>query len=404
MAQPQANGQADAMKANLAARNLIVRNAVKRTQRIYSGTVDPATNPVLNIEPQNAGLILGFVINVRSNIAVGGTGSALTLTPFGASNLLSQVQFDDLSNNTRIKTPGWHLGLIDAARSGIPYLGVQTLDAYPVDFDNHDGTLAQAADTIGQGANSDVAFTYYVPIAYSEDDLRGAIWASVVSATMNLQLSLNQVATAVQARTQSGGSDAIYVTAASGTPPAEITLGNFSIDIYQVYYDQLPEINVNGRMQPLLPLDDLSTFYDIKQTSYTGLSANQAFPIPYSNYRDYLATYVVYRNRAAAKGAQGFVDLGDVTEWLLNTANFTEVWRVQDRIARAWGRQAVEADFPLGSYYFPSRQKTISTKTFGNMNLNITAADVQTGAACLVAYESFGRLRQIAQAAGIGGS
>lgn len=403
-----ANGQpsqVDKMKQNIAARNLIVRNAVKRTARIGSFNVDPATSPFLNIEPRNAGLLLGFIVNVRANVAVAVGGTPLTATPFGAANLLSEVNFEDLSNNTRIETTGWHLSMIDAARSGMPYLGVQNLVNYPIGYNNHDPSLGEAAVSIAANADSDVAFTYYVPIAYSEEDLRGAIWASVISAKMNLRLTLNQLATAVQARTQAGGSDAIYVTADAVTAPSGVTFGsNWDIDVYQVYYDQLPEVKVDGRSQPILPLDDLSTFYDLKQTSWTGLSVGQEFPVPYSNYRDFLATYVIYRNRAAARGAQNFVNLGDVNDWLLNTANFTEIWRVQDRIARAWGRQAIETDFPLGAYYFATRNKAISTKTFGNVNLNVRPNDVQSDSALLVAYESFGRLRTIGQAASIGGS
>lgn len=391
----QQGQQMDARQANLMARNMIVGGAVKRTQQIYSATIDASSEPVINIPPRNVGLLLGFIVQVETNVAVAATtGTPLTLTPFGPANLLSRVNFTDLNNNTRINTTGWHLHAVNSARAGTPYLAARTNSSYPIAYGNYYTGLVEGASTIAAGANSDVGMTYYVPCAYSEQDLRGSIYANVVNATMQLQLTLN--ANAVQARTVAAGSDAAYTTAASGTPPADVTTGNFTVRVYQVYYDQLPK----GQNGVVLPLMDLSTVYELKNTTLQGMVQNQDFPIPYSNFRDFLSTFVVYRNRNAVDDG-GFSREADVSSWSLETANYTNLFEVNPDIAGSWGRQAVGDDFARGMYYINTRGKPIATQQYGNMNLVLDPADVQTGAAALIGYEAFALQNMIGQAQGL---
>lgn len=381
-----------ARQANMLARQLVTGSAVKRTQQIYSRTVNAANENVLQIQPRYAGLLLGFYVTVQANIAVGAMGTPLTKTPFGPLNLVNQFRFDDLNNNTRIQTTGWHVGLLNSMRAGAPYLACRTNTAYPVDFGRSFATLFNAPDSIAAGANADIAATYFIPISYSQQDLRGAIYLGVVNATAQLQITLNNSPTS--ARTQAGGSNSVYVTADSVTAPASVTLGNVTVEVWQCYYDMLPQ-SQNGLV---LPVMDLATIYDIKNTSFTGITANQDFPMPYSNFRDFLGTYVVYRNRAAATGAVAFANEADINRFKLESANYTNIWEVEPRIAGAWARQTVEDDLPLGVYYFPSREKPVSTVQQGNFQLVLNAADVQANAALLVGYESFALTNQIANA------
>lgn len=387
MAQPQAAPRMTPQQANLAARGLIVGGAVKRTQQIFSKTFSAASENVLQIQPRNVGLILGFIVNVKTNVAVAGGGSPLTLTPFGPANLVKNFSFFDLNNNTRINTTGWHTHLVNSARGNAPYLAPRTNTSYPIDYGNKYPSLVSAAATIAAGANSDVTMTYFVPLAYSDQDLRGAVYANVVNATMNLQITVNNGA--ISARTVAGSSDNVYNTADAVTAPANVTLGNFTVEVYQVYYDQLPE----GQNGVVLPLLDLSTVYELKQTSITGITANQDFPLPYSNFRDFLSTFAVYRNRAMT-----FALESDISYWALESANYTNVFKVAPKYAAAWGRQTVEDDFPLGVYYVPTRSKPISTVQYGNMNLILNATDVQAGATVLLGYEAFALVNIIGQA------
>jgi hypothetical protein len=391
----QAANQMSPGQANILARNMITSRALKRTQTIYKRTVDPSTENVLQIQPRNTGLILGFQINVRYNVDVAAaTGTALTLTPYGPSNSLRQITFFDLNNNTRIQTTGRHMGVLNSARAQRPYNGVDSFDAYPVNYGNHDSNIATAAATIAQGADADVAFSYYIPLAYSEKDLRGAIYANVVSATMTLQLTLNS--NPVVARTLAGWTDGVYATANDSTPPADVTVGNWEIEVVQVYYDQLPA----GQKGVILPVLDLQTIYDIKNTAVTGMTANQDYPIGYSNFRDFLSTFFTYRNRV---NADGTMNLGDLNSLALQSANYTDVFKVNEWLADSWNRNTFGLDLPLGSWMVDTRGRPISTLQFGNMEAVFNLSNVQAGASIDVGYEAFALTNTIGQAASLAG-
>lgn len=385
--------QMNAQQANMVARQMVVNNAVKRTQQIYTKTVSVANEPVLEVPVRNVGLILGFVVTVQNNIAVAAaTGTPLTLTPFGPANMVSEFRFDDFNNNTRIQTRGWHVASVNSARAGSPYLAARSNLSYPQDYGNKFPSLMQAAATIGQDANSNVAMTYFIPCAYSEHDLRGAVYANVTNATAQLRIALNQAM--AQARTPGGTVDAVYATANDSTPPADVTIGNVTVNVYQIYYDQLPA-GPNGLVLPLL---DLSVAYELKNTAIPGIVANQDFPLPYSNYRDYLSTFVLYRNRASVAGGAGWATEADLNYLALESANYTNIYKVPPRLAAAWGRQTVGDDFPLGLYYLPTRARPVSTNQYGNMSVIINAANVQSGAVVLVAYEDFAVQNVVGQA------
>lgn len=386
----QTNGLTPA-QANIMARGLVAQNAVKRTQQIWSGTIDPATQPVLNIPPRNVGLLLGFIVTVETNVAVAGTtGTALTRTNFGPANLLKKVSFDDLLNNTRINVSGRYLSLLNSARGGSPYLAARTNDSYPMDYGNHFPSLYQAGATVGQAANSDVSATYFVPLAYNDKDLRGSIWLNVVNATANLQLTLNDAA--VSARTVGASSDAVYVTADASTPPADVTVDPFTVTVYQVYYDQIPM----GQNGAILPMHDLATIYELKETAFNAPVANQDFPLPFSNFRDFLSTFVLFRNNVA--NSNTFATEADVNYLALESANYTNIFKVEPRIAGAWGRQTIQDDFPLGCYYIPTRTKPISTVQYGNMQVILNAATVNANASVIVGWEAFALTNIIGQA------
>lgn len=389
-----AQTQRSPAELNILARGAITGRAIKRTQSIYRRTIDPSTEPVIQVEPRNTGFILGFYVNITGNVAVAGGGTPLTRSPFGAANILKNVTFFDLNNNTRHNTSGRHLHLINSMRAARPYGGVDTFTAYPVGYGDYNNTIAEAAATIAAGANSDVAMTYFVPIAYSEKDLRGGIFAGVVNATMTLQLTLN--AAAVAARTLTGWSDAVYATADAVTAPAGVTLSNLTVEVMQVYYDQLPASNG----QVILPLLDMAVNYELKETNVAGITANTDYSIPYSNFRDFASTIVLYRNRV---NANGFINPGDVNTWALRSANFTDIFEVRERYADLWNRQIYGLDLPLGTYAFQTREKPISTVQFGNMELVLDAADAQTGANCVLGYEAFSLTNTIGNAQSLAG-
>jgi hypothetical protein len=387
----QAPTTAQIKAANMANRQAIVQSALRRQQEIYNFSFDPAAQTVLNIQPRYAGLILGFFVEVTATLTLG-TNNGI-LTQFGPANFIQQVRFDDLSNNTRIQTTGWHLNSVNSAKSRSPYLAASTNTNYPVGYGNtFTANIAVAPATLTT-AGTIAKMMFWVPLAYSEVDLRGAMWANVVNATANLQLTMATSAQAFVALTADPTS-AVYQYDATG---ATGLITNYKVVVHQVYYDQLPT-DKNG--QQLLPVVDLSTLYMLTNTTVQGLVANNDFPIPYANFRSFLSTVVIYDNQTGgAYPAAGT----DIAYWALQTANFTNIFKYPGWFPGVYARLAIDDDFPKGAYYFDSRAKPINTIQFGNQQLIINPSLVNANANCKVGWEMFAITNTLVGAASLAG-
>lgn len=370
---------------NIAARGIVVNNAQKITQLLASQTVTPAATPIVNFTPRNVGLILGFFIYCTGNMAAAsGTG---TRTQMGAMNFLTQIQFTDLQNYTRHQTSGWHLGIINAVKSRGPFGGCATLTTFPANFGNN-FTVQSCATTVT--TSSAVKYLYYLPIAYSDTDLRGTIYAAIVSAQMNLALTLNPTPVVTGA---TDGTLAVFSGATTVTTGGWVS--TVTIDVYQVYYDQIPRDKQNN---PIIPGMDLATVYELKNTTLTGLVPASDFQIPYSNYRDYLSTTVIYDNAGVLSAGT------DINYWALQAANYANLWNVKPYIAAIWANAELDDDMPLGTYYFSSRAKPISTSQYGNMNLVINPITVGANSALYIGFEDMAIQNQLLGAAGLANS
>lgn len=379
--------------ANLANRQAIVTNALKKQQQIFSQTFAPTAQTVLNIQPRYAGLILGFYVDVRATCTVG-TNNYLR-TQFGGANLIQQCRFDDLSNNTRIQTTGWHLNAINSAKGGYPYMSCRTINTdYPVGYGEvFTADIATAPATMTT-AGATIAMLFWVPLAYSEVDLRGAMWANVVNATANLQL---QMATSAQffVGHTADPTMAGYQADATGATGA---ITSYTVTVHQVYYDQLPVDNA-GRQ--LLPVIDLSTLYMLNNTTVSGMVSGNDYPIPYANFRSFLSTVVIYNNQASGVYPAAGTD---ITYWELQTANFTNIFKYPSWFPGVFARDAIGDDFPLGMYYFDSRKKPINTIQFGNQQLILNPkGTVNTGANAQVGWEMFAITNTLVGAASLAG-
>ncbi len=367
-------------QANMLARQAVVASAVKRTQTIHTETIDTSTKNSLSITPRNAGLLLGFIVNVKASFSVGASGTALTATPLSAANLIQQITFYDLNNNMRLNTSGAHLALLASARANRPYLGVDNYSNYPIDFGEYYTDIEKIDASVAQSGSGEANFSFYVPISYSDVDLRGSTYLSVVNSNTKLDIQLNP--NMVQARTVQGWEEAVYATADSSTQPADVTEGNVDIQVQQVYYDQLPQ----GQNGVILPVQDMATVYELKNSAVSGMTPNQDFPIAYSNFRDFLSTIVFFRNSVEANG---FAAVGDIVDWKLETANFTNIFDVPERTAASWNRMIFGQDLPTGCFMFDTRNKPIATNQYGNMNLILNPAQVDSGAMAKIFWESF---------------
>lgn len=388
--QPSAQAQAQAAaQANALARSLITSRAIKMRQQIYSNTFNPANQQVVQIPIRNVGLLLGFWVEINITTADPGMGNTYDLTPFGVANIVQQFVLTDLNNNVRIQTSGWHMSFVNTAKKRRPFAAVRTNTAYPMSY-GHNWTKIFDASQVNHAAPPTVYVLYYVPVAYSDFDLRGAMYMNVVNATAYLQI---QVATSAQAFVASGADPTLAVYQASGGSPTSGWGTACQIVVYQEYYDQLPVAN-NGAV--ILPYTDLSAIYELKNLTYTGLATNQEFPIPYSNFRDFLSTFVVWDNG-------GTLDTGANTNyWALQSANFTNIFKQDPQLTAVMARNEIGDDFPSGAYYFPSRDKPISTVQYGNMNLILSpTGTINAGAQLLVAYEDFALVNTLVGAASL---
>src|SRR6202044_1975185 len=120
----------------------------------------------------------------------------------------------------------------------------------------------------------------------------------------------------------------------------------------------------------LLPILDLATIYEMKFTSLTAINAGVDFPYQYANFRDFLSTVAVYVNNGTT-GARGVG--ADINYWALQSANFTNIWKMEPNLRALLARQHLDLDFPPGTYFFDSRDKPISTTQYGNMQLILNA-------------------------------
>lgn len=367
--QSQAQKHQNALDANTMARQLVLQNAVKMTQQIYSTTVVPSQQSVLNVQPRNVGLITGFTVEISATVT-NTAGSALTLTPYNVANLFSNITFNDLNNNQRINTSGLHLALLNTVKAQRVFGSSVATDS-PIKFGSN-FTVISAPATIAASGTGTIVFKLYVPLAYSDLDLRGAVYANVVNATMNLQLTLNNTAIIASG----DGTSAVY----SGNPGS---ITSATVTVYQHYFDQLPI----GQKGPILPSLDLATVYDLKNTVQSGFVPNQEYPIQFANFRDFLSTIVIYNNSATTAG----LGVGaDVNYWALQTANYTNTFKIDPQLSALWTRNKIGTDFPAGGYYFDFRQKPISTIQYGNMELILNPLTATAGAAyALTFFESF---------------
>jgi hypothetical protein len=405
---------------NQIARSAIKARAVPMCQQIYSQTFGAAantsdvsaSNPVITVNPRLVGLIRGFWVKAAVTYN-NQSGETATLSDLGPANIFSQIQFNDLNNNTRIQTTGWHINFINSIKARRPFGMALIRGGSGSTTGGTDSPINYGANFVGQlpttltgvtyapatianaasAAASTVTMWWYVPLAYSYDDLRGSVYANVINATMQLLFTPNRNS-GVLASTDS--TSAVY-TLASGATASEFYAAQLILTVYQDYLDQLP----TGQAGVILPQLDLATIYELKNTVVTSMVANQDFPVQYSNYRDFLSTIAIYvENSASGTRADGT----DINYWALQAANFTNIWKEEPGLIALRLRNHLQDDMPPGCYYFGSRQKPISTTQYGNMQLILNALTVGTNPYMLLGYEDFAIVQSLSMAGSLAAS
>lgn len=343
------------------------------------------TGTVITVQLRNVGLIKKLWVRVKATVTAGATNTQ-TLTALGLANFFSNVLYTDLGNNQRINTTGWHLTMLASVKRHRVFAAAYTSDN-PFGYGNIYTTVQQAPATIAATNAREIDLLLEIPFAYSNHDLRGAIFSDVTQATQQIQLTINPnlfVASGVDATNamyQSGGADLA-------------TLSNVSIQVMQNYLDQGPRDPQTNA--PILPFIDLATAYMLN-SSASGLPVvNVDNAIPFTNSRQFLSLGAIYNNA-------GTLNIGtDINSFALTAANLTNILRIDPFMQAGRGRTVIGDDFPKGFYYFDFRDRPIDTNQFGNMQWIINPSSVGGNTAVVyLGYESFGYIGQINQGGSI---
>lgn len=392
--------QQQAAAINDLARRSILAQSVKMQQPLTSGTIVPANTPAINVQIRNVGLMLGFMVQIQHTIS---NGSAVTinLSDLGPLNALSFVQLNDFNNVTRIQTGGWHIGLINAIRARRPFgtalvrtTGFDSPTNYGANWTGQNSLIVAGspASSIAAGGTGVLTQWYWIPLAYADDDFRGAVYANVVNAQMQLTLNMPTGAFGVTTAVANGTDSTLsmFVGATAGSVAA-VTITSTTFNVYQYYYDQLPVMN----NAVLLPVTDLATIYELKYSTISGATTNQDFGYQYSNFRNILSTIAGYVNTAAT-GARGVG--ADINTWSLQAANTTNLWKKTPALLALEFRNFFSTDLPPGFYYFGTRKKPVITTQYGNMQLINNPAIAGAGNYTLVAIEDFALVQTLSMA------
>jgi hypothetical protein len=401
-----------AAQANSAARAAVLMNSIESLQLIANASgLNPAVQTVVNIAPRNVGLIRGFYVHVATVFTTGIT-TTLTRSQLGPANLLSLVTFNDLSNQQRINCQGWYLPYLDTQRrrnqsfsaelaTGVPASAASGTDTPLGLTANFTSNLALAgtqtplmscpASIAASSTNQTIDMWYYIPLSYTDRDLRGAIYAGVVNSVMNLQLTFNQA----NFQVASTGDPTLAVFQSSGALNA-ITAQTWSYEVYQDFLDQLP-FSSGG---PVLPFQDLSWSYLLNTTFFTAMAAGQDYPIPFPNFRNIQSVSMFYDNGGTLNGGS------DINYLALQSANYTNIFKVSPAMQAIITRNILHVDMPKGGYYFDFRRKPLSTVQYGNLNLVVNPSTVTSTLGppqFLVAFEQLAMQNQVVGAGSIAG-
>lgn len=382
---------------NALQRQAVLASSVDMKQAIYSATVNPATTPVLQVQPRNVGFIKRFIVKFSASVTNSDGATDATLTDFGLANFFSNVQFTDLNNNQRINTPGWHISFLNTIRHRKPFAtGFQPLETLAdlaagrtgnqMSSYGNNFTVVQAPHTITHGAGAQTIQGYIdIPLVYSDDDLRGGIYANVVNAVMQLQLTFNPN---MFVATGADSTNAVY----HGPAAASMALSNVQITIYQCYLDQLPQ----GQGGVILPNLDVSTVYELKYSQFQNIPTGVDFPVQFANFRDFLSTFAIFNHDSSADSGR---TAGTDTNYLaLQAANFTNFWKLDPITQTLMTREILGADYPVGCYYQSYRRKPVSTVQYGNVELVLNASNSTTSSYLYVAWEDFALINTLTQA------
>src|SRR5215472_13902008 len=347
---------------------------------ILPASVGPGS--VITVQLRNVGLVKRLVFQINGTITAGAT-STQTLTALGLANLISNVMFIDLGNNTRINSTGWHLTLVSTVKRRRVF-GSATATDTPNGYGQANNRIMYAPATIAATVATPFRLILEVPFVKNNHDLRGAIFADVTNAVMQCQLTLNpqmfvaSTADPTLAVYQSGGADLA-------------TLSGVTVQCNQNYLDQLPRNPQTAA--PILPALDLGTAYILNNTAGGLPVLNQDNGYAFVNARSYESVAFIYDNAGTLN-----INGSDLNYVQVTSANFTQIIRWDGQMLCLTERDIVGSDLPRGTHYLDFRHRPINTDQYGNMQIIINPSSVLGSAATILfGWEAYGVIGQVNQ-------
>ena len=364
----------------MAARSMVLKYAKRSRQGLISTTLTPnGSNNTIQAPIRNVGLPTGLVVHITGSINNTSGANALTATPFGIANVLSNAQFQDYSNYQRVNTWGWHLHQIATRKARWP-LGLCHATQVPANSgalgfgDNY--SLVSYPASIAANSTGNFEMWYHIPFTKGYHDLTGMLNALQLQNQATISLTINQNPVVAS------GTDstlAIY----SGAAPSW-TWGQVTVEVYQDYFDQLPT-DAGGKY--IIPQMDTNTLYELKSNTYSGLVSGQNFPIMIPNFREFLSMYAVLDNGGVLYPGT------DLNQIQLATANLLPIRSTTPRMKAYEQRHMFGTDLPVGTWAFDFSDSPIDTSVFGNMEVIFGLGGTQAVAAnssMLVGWEDVG--------------
>lgn len=388
--------QQNPVAQNLAARSLILRGGMVGNA-YYPPAIDvwQPQNPILPSSPgpgsvltfylRNVGLVKRLIVRFKATVTAGAT-STQNLTKWGLANFISNVTFFDLGNNQRINTTGWHLTAVASAKRRRVFGAAYTSDT-PFGYGNVNNRAQFAPSSISAAGNSEIDFQLEIPFVKNDVDLRGAIYADVTQATMQVQLTLNPN---MFVASTSDPTLAVYQSAGSDLA----SLSGLTVQMFQNYLDQLPRV-ANGA--PILPQLDLGTAYLLNNTASGLPVANQDNGAAFVNSRTYESVTFAFDNNGTLN-----INGSDLNYVQLQSANFTNILNLDGRMLALMCRNIIMDDFPAGMYFLSFSHRPVDTNQFGNMQLVINPSSVGGSAAVILyGWEAYGIIGLVNQGGSI---
>lgn len=390
---------AQAFAANLSIRKAWLNSSAPLIQSIAfaAPTYAAGSATTVNLLGSATGLIRKFYLVVTGTLNAT-SGTFIPSQPFGMSNLLSNITFTDLNTRVRHNTSGAHMHMIQAARRGwVPGMALTKAAMSETAGATGNGCSwgfnffsNNAPTTFTGGTPQNFQWTWEIPVAYTDTDLRGCIWANQVTANNLLSCTINPNFFQQAAPADVSGSAYNTATALATALP---TLTNLKFTLYQDMFVQGPQDKNNNI---LLPQVDMAYSYNLLLVPAQALQANSDnvfFAAPNRQILSHMLFWDNYLYNTTPAGS-------DVTSIKIQIANSLVVRQMEPGILAYWTRNLLGTDMPVGSaggtgttkfdfttYYIDTRRRPLNVQTSGNIGLYFNPNTVQGGAALNLAYE-----------------